>query len=460
MIWLPQKGPQTALLTCPVEEIFYGGARGGGKTSGLLGHFLHYQQQYKGDAKGILFRRSYTELDEVVNQAKEMYLPIGATFIESKYIFKFPNGATFKLRYLDKDKDADKYQGHQYSWIGFDELPNWPSSIPIDKLRGCLRTTAGIPKFFIGTGNPGGVGHVWVKERYIDAAIPGEPFSIDLDGVTAWRVFIPSKLKDNQILMRKDPGYVGNLRMSGPDWLVQAWLAGDWNIVAGGYLEGVWRTDSHVCKPIKIDPEWPRWRALDWGFAKPFSVGWYTKDYDGVIYRYRELYGFGGKSNTGTREQASEVARKILDIERDEANNGIVFRNNPADSAIWSEDGHTQTIASMFRADGVGWTAVKKGPRSRINGNAVIVDALKNGKFKVFETCKHFIRTVPVIPADPNNFEDVDTAAEDHAWDEFRYSLVTWHNVGKKGKAKPPPKPGTFDWLTRDEEKQRSKYRR
>lgn len=167
------------------------------------------------------------ELEEVISRSKQILLPIGATFKESKKTWTMPNGSRLKLRFLERDSDAEKYQGHSYTWMVFDEAGNWKSPDPIDKLRATLRSAYGIPCRLISTANPGGIGHQWLKERYIKPAAPLTPF-YDEERET-WRVFIPSLLSDNPALMEKDPTYIQRLKSSGAAWLVKAWLNGDWD---------------------------------------------------------------------------------------------------------------------------------------------------------------------------------------------------------------------------------------
>lgn len=166
------------------------------------------------------------ELEEVKKRAAEIYYPLGAEWFASTRTWVMPNKSLLKLRFLESDDDADKYQGHSYNWGCFDELGNWVKPDPIDKIRATLRSAHGIPCRLLSTANPGGKGHQWIKARYIDPAPPLTPFFDDEK--ETWRVFIPSKLSDNKILVESDPTYISRLKGSGPSWLVKAWLDGDW----------------------------------------------------------------------------------------------------------------------------------------------------------------------------------------------------------------------------------------
>lgn len=245
IIWSPQKGPQQHLISCPVHDIFFGGSRGGGKTSGVIGKWLSHASQYGSHASGIFFRRSFPELEEVQKQMTDLLPKLGAIYKAQSRTWVMTNGATIKLRFLDNDADANKYQGFSVTLVIFDELGNWPSPEPIDKIRATLRSPYGVPCQMISTGNPGGVGANWIKKRYIDPAPPMTPFFDEM--TRSHRVFIPSSLKDNRKLIESDPGYVDRLRASGPLWLVKAWLEGDWNTMPeGAMLKAEWFQRYHA----------------------------------------------------------------------------------------------------------------------------------------------------------------------------------------------------------------------
>lgn len=167
IIWEPQPGPQTALIACPTFEVFYGGARGGGKTEASIGDWLEHSGRYGAAAIGVFFRRKFKQLEEVVARTKVLFPQIGAKYNEQKAEWLMPNGARLKFRYIERDQDAQEYQGHSYSRVYVEEATNFPSPAPIDLLRGTLRSAEGIPVGMRLTGNPGGPGHHWVKARYI-----------------------------------------------------------------------------------------------------------------------------------------------------------------------------------------------------------------------------------------------------------------------------------------------------
>lgn len=450
--WKPQPGPQQLLMVCPYEEIFYGGARGGGKTSGLLGHWIKHQARWGAHARGIIFRRTLDELEEVMEQSEALFPKIGGRYIVGKKTWLFPNTAKLLFRFIESDMLVRKYQGRAYTWMGMEEVTNWASEDVIDRLKGSLRSgNASIQCQWVGTGNPGGVGHNWVKARFIDPMPPMTPYRDPKTGII--RIFIPAKLIDNKILMANDPGYVNRLRSSGPEWLVKAWLDGNWNIVAGGMFDDVWSAETHILKPFIIPKNWVIERSFDWGSSKPFSVGWWATANGeqvpgqrhfapGTKIRIAEYYGWNGIPNKGividtrasnTIKSDVDVARKIKEIEAQmKREYGYQIQQGPADPSIFTVI-NGQSIASIYSKEGISFKPAATGPGSRVSGWALMrtmLSAAKQPRMEdpglfVFDTCRQFIRTVPVLPRDMTKVDDVDTDAEDHIGDETRYALTT-----------------------------------
>lgn len=361
--------------------------------------------------------------------------------------------------------------------IYFEELTNWANPSPINKLRATLRNAhAGVDTKFMATGNPGGPGHQWVKARYIDPqpngylpleetmTVPGvdpETMMIRDIQITTTRVFIPSKLQDNKLLMLNDPGYVANLHLAGSEELVRAWLDGDWDVIDGAYFDE-FRKERHIMTRIDLPAYLQRFRSFDWGSAKPFSCGfWAVSDGTiehpdhgyliprGALIRYREWYGQKkGQPNVGLKLTAEDVARGI--VKRSE---GFNFSNDVSDPAAFAQDGgpsiaermYTATHGALpfYRADNKripGWDQL----RWRLKGNE---DGIPMIYF--MDTCLATIRTLPALQHDEHNAEDVDTASEDHAPDEIRYACMSRPITKPKPKEKPPM--GTVQDLTMDE---------
>lgn len=456
--WLSQTGPQNlAIRKHWVTEIFYGGAVGGGKSDFLLGDFGQDVPRYGSAWRGILFRRTYPELEELISRSKDIYpqwMP-GAEYREGDKTWLWPNGSTLKMRFLERPDDWRRYWGHQYTWIGWDELPTFKSLEPYHRMKARLRSAQGVPNMRIrSTGNPGGPAHQEVKAYFqIDRHRDGNVLITDeQSGMT--RMFIKSRVTDNKILLENDPGYVNRLYSIGSKELVQALRDGDWDVVAGAFFD-CWDTRRHVIKPFRVPKEWLRFRSMDWGSARPFSVGWWavvpdwTQTADGhwlprgALVRYREWYGcMEGQPNTGLKMTAEAVGQGILD--RDGTDTIAYGVLDPAGFAqdggpsiaermrmLPDESGAARPIGPIFRrADNKrvsvrgalgGWDMM----RHRLIGLDYGDPFGQRPMLYVFDTCNDFIRTVPVLQHDDTHPEDVDTDGEDHVGDEARYACMS-----------------------------------
>lgn len=443
----PQAGPQVHLLTCPVTETFFGGARGGGKTFGFLLDWIKHSKLYGPFARGIFFRRSYPELEDAMDKSQRLLPLIGAKWLEQKKSWFMADGGILKMRYLDRDADADNYQGHEYNWMAFDEAEHWPSPAPLNKIRACLRSADGVRCVLRVSANPGGSGHNWLKSRYIK---PAPPYSIHKDPDTGHSVvFIPSSLKDNKLLCANDPEYGNRLKGTGPDWLVKAWLEGDWDIVAGGMFDDVWDKRYNTIEPFDIPRTWRIDRSFDWGSSKPFSVLWWaesdgcevklrsgkTKTFPkGTVFLIAEWYGTNGKPNEGLNMLDTEIAKGIWEREKAMVHAKMVgkIHPGPADSAIFDTQNGICIADRMAAAPyHVSWVRADKSPGSRVNGWQIMRTMLKAaGKFPMddpaliaFDTCRHWISHIPSLPRDQKKIDDVDSDTEDHDGDATRYRL-------------------------------------
>lgn len=435
VVWKPQTGPQEAYIQCPIFEVCFGGSRGGGKTEGSLGDWLEHASAYGPNAIGIFVRRKLTQLEEVIARSHAIFPLLGAKYREQKHEWTFPNKARLKFRYLERDIDADEYQGHSYTRVYIEEATNFPSPEPINKLRATLRSAVGVPVGLRLTCNPGGPGHSWVKDRYISPDKRGykilrERFKNPFTGeeLEVERVYIPSRITDNPLLMRNDPLYIARLQQQGSAMLVKAWLEGDWDIVLGAFFD-CFDSGKHVLSDewLKLIPKDAlRFAAFDWGSAKPFSVGWYAVSDGswglpkGAILKYREWYGTTGQPNVGLKMFAESVAEGILEREK-----GEQIRYRVADPSIFQRDGGPSIGERMlvkkcaFRPGDnkrkVGWDQL----RSRLMGES------GTPMMYFLESCEHTIRTIPTIQHDEHDNEDVDTDSEDHAADETRYAVMS-----------------------------------
>jgi hypothetical protein len=420
---------QAYAMQCPADEIFFGGAVGGGKSFCALLINVRGVAQYAKDWRAIIFRKTYPQLQEIAREARRMYIPLGAVYNSTKHIFSFPNGAETVLASLDTDNNVEKYQGHQFTFIVFDELGNWASDYCWVYMVSRNRSAAGVPCQMLGTGNPGGVGHAWIKNRWIDGFKPNIMYKIPVfkDKQGNWRYrsqcFIPSLLEDNMALMKNDPEYETRL-MNMPDYLLRALRFGDWDVFAGQVFDE-WRREQHTVKPFALPAaRWFKFYSLDWGYNKPYAIVKLAVNYDGKVIQYGELYGcIKGEPNKGTREASKEVAARAWE---DAVMEGVV--DMIADPAIWSKQDNAPSPADNFAEAGF---KMQKANNQRVVGLENFHNFLKSKDeneapmFQAFSTCYQTIRTLPVLTPDPHNPEDVDTALEDHLYDALRYGLMS-----------------------------------
>ena len=419
VIWSPQK-KQAQALANNAFELLYGGAAGGGKSDFLLVDFVSHCNQWRANWKGILFRRTYPELESIIERAKKLYIPLKAIWKKAERTFYFPTGSKLQFRSLESDEDVTKYQGQEYTWIGFDELGNYPTDYCWRYMLSRARSAEGAPCYIRGTANPGGPGHAWIKNRFIDRMEPGKIYKTN-EGLT--RCFIKALIQDNKKLIDNDPEYLKRLEML-PTHLRRALLEGDWDVFAGQVFDE-FRREKHVVKPFAMPAgDWKRFYSLDWGFAKPFSLGKWAVNSEGRMVRYGEWYGCAKhETDTGLRMGAEEVATKAWGDATAEGVTEII-----ADPAIWNKIDDSPSIADKWEAAGFKMIPANN---DRINGLMQVHQQMltkgEDGKpmLLVFDNCLDFIRTIPVLVPNPRHPEDVDTKLEDHIYDESRYAIMS-----------------------------------
>jgi hypothetical protein len=411
-----------------------GGARGGGKTDAVLGKWALKEAAWGADFNAVMFRRTTVSSEDAIERSRQIYTPLGGKFNESKLLWRMPNGGRVAFAYLDTIADADEYQGRNLTDVWVEEAGQYPDPGPIDRLFGTLRSAKGVPIQMILTGNPGGAGQHWISERYRLIPFPQKPRSVEVtraSGIKSIAAVIPARITDNVVLLDKDAGYVDRLRMVGSAALVRAWLEGDWSAVEGSFFDG-WDPAKHVVAPFAIPKDWLKFRSFDWGSLSPFSVQWWAvvgDDYRGMprgaLLQIKEWYG-ASAPNKGLKLTIAEIAKGIL--ERDA---GDVITYSVADPSIWAADGGPSR-AEIFHSLGVHFNPADN---KRISGAGALGgwDEMRqrlkgtNGvpMLFVFDTCRNFIRTVPVLQHDLKRAEDLDTDSEDHAADACRYACMS-----------------------------------
>jgi len=453
---------QTAAFLSPATEMLYGGAAGGGKSHLMRSAAALWCCEIPG-LQVYLFRRKFPDLWKNHMEGPSGFPNMFAEEIQaglvkinySKNTIEFWNGSKIFMCHCQHEKDMYNYQGAEMHVLLIDELTHFTDKI-YRYLRGRVRMVGiTLPDKFkncfpriINGSNPGGIGHNWVKLAFVDSAPEFRLHKTVKKEGGMIRQYIPARMDDNPSLCEADPDYLDRLEGLGDPALVEAMKAGDWDIVSGGMFDDLWDRDLHVLVPFAIPSSWYIDRSFDWGSSAPFSVGWWAESdgteatlHDGTkrcwprgtLFRIAEWYGWKkGDPNKGLLMEASEIAIGILHIEEQL---GLTNRveAGPADSSIFDEvDAHC--IAQNMLDEGVDWTHANKKPGSRVNGWALMRGRLKAAKkwpmenpgLFVFNTCNDgFIRTIPVLPRDERNRDDVNTQSEDHCGDEVRYRTLS-----------------------------------
>ncbi len=425
------------------NEVLYGGAAGGGKSYAICWDAFVRCMKYPGTS-AYLFRRTYPELEQTLIKTMRMIVPetLGK-YYASNHEMQFVNGSVARFAHLSDESDVIKYQGAEIQWLYFDELTHFSESM-YNYIKTRLRAPKrlGVHPCVRCASNPGGPGHGWVKARFVDSTDIGahtvvKTFEIkDADGqmrtLRSVCEYIPATVRDNPHI---DELYIAELEQK-PDKLRDALLLGKWDAFEGQafpefmndpehYKDGL---HTHVIDPFDIPLHWTRYVSFDHGFSRPFSFGAWAVDPDGRAYRYKELYGCKkGEANVGLMLTPGEIAAKLADWLEPEFREGIHV-TGIADPAIWDESRGT-SVEEQIRKVFSGVT-FRKGDNTRMPGKMQVHERLRfdeDGRpmMYIFSNCTDFIRTIPTLCYDEHKVEDIDTAGEDHIYDETRYFLMS-----------------------------------
>ncbi len=494
---------QSEAIKSEATEILYGGAAGGGKSFFMRAFAIILCGLIPG-LNVYLFRRIREDLIKNHMEGPQGFPVMLSGLIISGHVkivedeIRFWNGSKIFLCHCKDEKDRFKYLGAEIHVLLVDELtmfteviyrflrgrcrapglviPDW--AIAFFKAKFGVELSKKLPLALAGS-NPGNIGHLWVKSAWIDRLKAFEVKRMPSTEGGMLRQYIPAVLEDNPHLDADD--YGGKLEGMGSAELVKAFRYGIWDIVAGAFFDN-WMAagpGAHVIKPFTPPTHWTRFRSMDWGSFRPFSVGWWclaepgewVKLSDGTerqfpggaLIRYREWYGCKTAEdgtlmpNTGLKLDAEVVARGIKQREQGET---INEQGSPADPSMWREDGGPSIAERMLRIDG------GKGPRFRPADNERVAGWLQlrgrlngeNGQPMLYSTedCAHFNRTLPALQHDQHKVEDVDSDGEDHAADDARYMCMArpWSTVKKPRSS--GPKPFTLDWVIQQDEQRRA----
>lgn len=428
------------LLSLVVHAVNGGGKSWAVRTKAVL---LAFKWGKRPDTKtGIkitIVRKTYPELTANHIKPLKALLLCGtkqefAHYTDTGKEMRFPNGSEILFKYCANDKDLDQFQGYETDILFLDEATQL-SEFQLKTIKACVRGSDRFPRRTYMTCNPSGQGMGYVKRIAIDRKYEDGENPDDYS-------FIQSLVTDNTALMKANPEYIKQLEALPPK-LREAWLNGRWDVFEGAFFEEFRTTPdpqmcheagisteealqqrrwTHVIKPFVIPSGWNIYRSYDYGYGKPFSVGWWAVDYDDTAYRILELYGCTKTPNEGVRWVASQQMDKIAELEREHPFlKGRTIRG-VADPAIW-DGSHGISVAEEADKRGI-W--FEKGINDRIAGWMQVHERLKFdergfAKMYFFDNCKAIIRCMPLMMYDEHKPEDLDTDLEDHCLDETRY---------------------------------------
>jgi len=498
----PQNGSQSLALSCPCDEILYEGTRGPGKTAAQLLRFRRLVGLgYGAFWRGVIFDMEYKNLADIVAQSKKLFNKFedGARFLSSASELKWvwPTGEELLFRYEQKADGYWNYHGQEFPFIGHNELTKRHDSEFYESMFSCMRSSfkpedypledgsllPPIPLECFSTTNPFGVGHTWVKKRFIDVIPRGKvyktttnvfnPATEEEEVVTLTRVAIHGSWRENKYL---DTKYIANLMAIKDPNKRAAWVDGSWDITSGGRFDHLWKSSVHVIEPFKIPRTWTLDRAHDWGESKPFSNLWFAEadgteitlengnrfcPARGTVFVIGELYGCRpDELNKGLNMSATNVGKMVKWVDdrivgkdtkepfkfegQCNITPGIAESHNrvmpgPADNAIFNPNDDQISIADKMQTAGVTWTESDKRPGSRVAGASLLCEMLESaleakesesGKSErpalyFFNNVRGIISRFPVLARDTKNPDDIDTDQEDHDYDTLRYRCAS-----------------------------------
>ena len=455
VVWRPQTR-QFDFMTRPEYEALYGGAAGGGKSDALV--IEATRQVHIPYYKALIIRKTFPQLTELIEKSQRYYSVAfpKAKYNESKHTWTFPSGAKIVFGSMQHPKDKLNYQGKAYDFVAFDELTHFTYEEYVYLKSRNRPNGPGTRCYIRSTANPGGVGHGWVKERFITAGKPMETIWEKVminhpDGKIEekWesRVFVPSSVFDNKILLENDPNYLTRLA-SMPEAEKNALLYGDWDSFSGQYFSEwrdspdikkcneagitpeealVQRRFTHVIEPFEIPRGWNIMRSYDFGYNKPFSLQYWACDYDGVLYNFLEVYGCTQTPNEGIKWTPEEQFAYFAEVERTHPMlKGRKIVDSVADPSIWDASRGVSTAEIAYRY-GIYFTP---GDNERIAGWLMMRYYLQfdqNGypRMYFFNNCKAARRTIPLMLFSETKPEDLNSDLEDHVCDSIRYMAMS-----------------------------------
>lgn len=430
---------------------FYGGAKGGGKSHGLRTIMLLRRFVFPGST-GAIFRKTFPELEgNHIRPIFRQYPQLRPYYNESKKLLTLPNGSTLEFCHCATEADVDLYQGREYHDLGIEEAGQWTEAM-FKRLRGSNRSARkDIKPRTLLTGNPGGIGHKWLKRMFIERRF------VDLERPEDY-FFIQALVDDNPALIENDPDYVHTLDSEPNEALRKAFRYGDWDIFAGQFFSEI-RREVHLIKPFPIPHHWNKFGAYDFGFNHPAAFGWFACDEDGNVYLYRELI--------QAQLRVDQFAEKLNKYEDTKELAPILAGHDcwAKKGAYLNDSATPPTIAEEMMSHNI---LLKRATIDRIQGASQLrkylaCTNLPNGRTKprffIFDTCPVTFDCLTRVQHDPDRMEDVlkedavggDPYTGDDPYDMVRYALMSRPAITDKLEVTYPH--GSKDWANQQEAK-------
>lgn len=423
------------------DEVLFGGAAGGGKSKAIVMDALFRCLKHPG-THAFVFRRTYGELeDTIIKEAKESYPEGLYRYNGGRHEMALMNGSMIHFRHCASVADMYNYKGAEIQWLYFDELTSFEFEIyDFIKTRLRAKKSLGVHPCVRSSSNPGDIGHGWVKKMFVDAAPYMDIFTREVVSRASGKrklyrmQYIPSLVTENPHISED---YIFQLEAK-PEALRNALLYGDWNAFEGQvftewadrrehYTDRLW---THVISPFAVPVSWPRYMSFDYGYSRPFSVGWWAIAPSGAAYRYREWYGCErGRANVGLKLTPRQIVEGILKREADSEMLDNIVIDRVADPSIFDRSRGDSVAQLMEPTAGKPGIYFRPGDNTRLAGKMQFHERLRFSEaglpmMYAFDTCEDFIRTIPTLPYSLKKPEDIDTDAEDHAYDEARYFFM------------------------------------
>ncbi len=411
----------------------FGGAAGPGKTKALLWEAVLQANEVPG-CDTLLLRRTYPELESslLAQFRRDVPRSMYSKYNEAKHVVTWKNGSTTRFGYCRNENDVYRYQGAEFLFIGLDELTHFT----LKQWQFLTsRNRCSIPGSrcgMAGATNPGNIGHAWVKALWVDHKPPAGFDRADLYDPVEYK-FIRARLEDNPIYAN-DADYRRTLNIL-PEHLRKAFLDGDWNVFAGQYFD-IFDYGRHTARPeeIRLEPWWPRWISIDWGFQHPSAVYWHCAIPTGESVRivtYREFVQSGLSPRMlaqGIAERSGREAFSDVFLSPD------AFAHRTAEASI------AEQLGDVLTANGLPRPA--PADDDRIGGWQLMYQLLESDAWVITENCTKLIECMPTLVRDTARVEDVRKMDGDDAADSARYGLVSGGRIAGVAAACAPSRAG------------------